>query len=84
MTPSARPLLYSIQVKGQLDDRWLSWFDGLTLTQLTDREVTLICGLLDQSGLHGVLNRIFDLGIELIAVQSLPDPNDSTTERKEQ
>lgn len=84
MTPSARPLLYSIQVKGQLDDRWLSWFGGLTLTQLTDREVTLICGLLDQSGLHGVLNRIFDLGIELIAVQSLPDPNDSTTERKEQ
>ena len=84
MTPSARPLLYSIQVKGQLDDRWLSWFDGLTLTQLTDREVTLISGLLDQSGLHGVLNRIFDLGIELIAVQSFPDSNVSTNERKEQ
>ncbi len=83
MTPSARSLLYSIRVRGQLDERWLGWFDGLTLTRQPDDEVTIIQAVLDQSGLHGVLNRIFDLGIELLGVQAAPISSDPNPERTE-
>lgn len=83
MTPSIRPLLYSIQVRGQLDERWLNWFDEVTLTPQPESEVTIIHAVLDQSGLRGILNRIFDLGIELLAVQAAPISSNPNPERKE-
>ncbi len=84
MTPSDRSLVYRIRINGQLDERWLRWFDGLTISQLTDCNETVIEATLDQSGLHGLLNRFFDLGIELIAVQSFPISSEPDVERKEQ
>jgi len=64
------PLLpmYGICVKGHLDERWLRWFEGQTLLQQPNGE-TLISGEMDQATLHGVLNRIRDMGLELISVQ---------------
>jgi hypothetical protein len=64
------PLLpiYRISVKGHLDDRWLRWFESLTVSQQPNGE-TVIRGAMDQSALFGVLNRIRDLGLELISVQ---------------
>jgi len=82
MTPSARSQLYSIRVRGQLDERWLRWFDGLTISRQPDDEVTVIQAVLDQAGLHGVLNRIFDLGIELLDVKAAPISSDLNPERK--
>ncbi|GIV63438.1 MAG: hypothetical protein AB1457_13280 [Chloroflexota bacterium] len=82
MTPSSRSLLYFIRVRGQFDERWLRWFDGLTLTRQPDDETTVIQAVLDQSGLHGILNRIFELGIELLAVQAAPISPDPNPERK--
>ncbi len=83
MTPPDRTLLYHIQVNGQLDERWLSWFDGLSLSQTSGSNLTIIHAILDQSGLHGVLNRIFDLGFELLSVQAFPIPSEPDFERKE-
>lgn len=59
---------YQIRVKGHLDERWLRWFEGLNVSQQPDGE-TAISGPMDQATLHGVLNRIRDLGLELISVQ---------------
>ena len=62
---------YAIRIKGHLDPRWADWFDGLSFTHDGDG-TTLLAGLLaDQAALHGVLNKIRDLGLPIISVQTL-------------
>jgi hypothetical protein len=59
---------YEIRIKGHLDESWADWFSGLVISH-EDSGATLLTGSLpDQAALHGVLNRLRDLGIELIAV----------------
>jgi len=61
---------YEIRVKGELDPRWESWFDGMTITPGDDE--TIICGTLaDQAALHSLLTKIRDLGLPLIAVNQI-------------
>lgn len=60
---------YEIRVRGHLDPRRARWFDGMTITLLEDGD-TLIAGEVpDQPALYGLLNRVRDLGLPLIAVQ---------------
>jgi hypothetical protein len=58
---------YEIRVEGHLDSSWADWFGGLAICPSADGETTL-SGPLDQSALHGVLAKIRDLGLALIAV----------------
>jgi hypothetical protein len=61
---------YEIRVKGALDPRWQSWFEGMTI--MTGDDETIICGTVaDQVALHSVLTRIRDLGLPLIAVNPI-------------
>jgi hypothetical protein len=69
MLPIENPTTYHIRVAGHLDERWQRWFEDLTLTALPSGE-TLISGVIvDQAALHGYLNRIRDLGLDLIYLQ---------------
>ena len=62
------PGRYEIRVQGHLDSRWTAWFDGLQLTA-EPGGTTLIEGkVVDQSALHGVLQRLRDAGLPLISV----------------
>jgi hypothetical protein len=71
--------VYEIRVKGHLDGRWSEWFDGLTITNLKNGEAMLSGEIVDQSALHGVLNKVRDLGLPLVAVRSSsPVGQDST------
>ena len=75
------PGRYEIRVKGHLDSRWAAWFDGLTLTHESDG-TTLIHGpVADQVALHGLLQKIRDVGLPLVSVTQVePDqPNVPTT-----
>ena len=59
---------YEIRLKGHLDARWAAWFDGLTLTHDGDG-TTLLCGpVVDQAALHGLLQRVRDVGLPLVSV----------------
>ena len=60
--------VYEIRVKGHLDSRWSVWFDGLTITNLPHGEALLSGALADQAALHGVLMKVRDLGLPLLAV----------------
>ena len=63
------PELYEIRIKGHLDERWADWFEGLSFTLVRDGTTLLDGPLTDQAALHGVLNRIRDLGLPIISVQ---------------
>jgi len=59
---------YEIRLQGRLDPRWATWFEGMTLTDHTDG-TTVIHGLVaDQAALHGLLQRLRDLGLPLLSV----------------
>ncbi len=62
------PELYEIRVRGHLDARWSSQFEGLTIT-LEENGDTLLTGpIVDQAALHGLLKKVRDLGLPLISV----------------
>ena len=62
--------VYEIRVKGAVDTRWQSWFEGLTITT-SDDETTISGTVTDQAALHSMLTRIRDLGLPLIAVNQI-------------
>ncbi len=64
--------VYEIRVKGHLDSRWSAWFEGLTITNLPHGETLLSGALADQAALHGVLMKVRDLGLPLLAVNQAP------------
>jgi hypothetical protein len=69
---------YEIRLKGHLDTRWADWFDGLTLTTCSDGTTTIRGFVVDQSALHGLLQRVRDMGLPLISVAQVePDSHDS-------
>ncbi|MAT45318.1 MAG: hypothetical protein CL609_23560 [Anaerolineaceae bacterium] len=59
---------YEIRIKGNLDQRWQDWFEGLLLENQDNGEVLLSGSLDDQAALFGVLSIIRDLNLTLISV----------------
>jgi len=67
---------YHIRVKGHLDSHWSAWFDNMTISNQANGEALLRGPLVDQAALHGVLIKVRDLGLPLLAVTTLA--NDET------
>jgi hypothetical protein len=65
------PGCYEIRLKGRLEQRWVDWLEGLALTHERNGTTNLSGPLADQAALHGVLNRIRDLGLPIISVQRM-------------
>jgi hypothetical protein len=59
---------YAIRVKDHLETYWYEGFEGWSLTNLECGEVLLRRDNVDQSALHGALNRIRDLNLVLLSV----------------
>jgi hypothetical protein len=89
------PGLYEIRLEGRLHERWLAWFDGMTLTSVPDTGapeqgnagvITVLRGpVADQAALHGILARLRDFGMPLISVVRIapgqPDGADTEGDR---
>ena len=67
---------YEIVVRGRLSRRYERAFDGVTLVP-HNGQTTLRAHLADQSQLYGLLNRLRDLGIELVSVKTVSGPRDA-------
>ena len=66
-----RPATYQIRVPGELDESWSDWAGGMTITVECEGDgppVTIVTGTLDQAALHGLLRRLYSLGLPLISV----------------
>ncbi|MEI6623877.1 MAG: hypothetical protein WCP28_18440 [Actinomycetes bacterium] len=59
---------YEIRVEGHLDSRWTAWFDGMSLTNASDGTTVIRGPVVDQSALHGLLQKLRDIGPSLISV----------------
>jgi hypothetical protein len=57
-----------IRVKGRLEPRWSTWFDGLDVTAQPDGTTVIHGPVVDQAALFGVLQRLRDLALPLISV----------------
>ena len=67
-------MYYYITVTGHLDSTWADWFDGLTITNEENGTTVLAGHIVDQTALHGILNKVRDLGLPLVALR----PGEST------
>jgi hypothetical protein len=67
------PTTYEIRVAGHLDDHWSSSLGDLTLVRLDDGTTSLTGSVVDQAQLHGLLARVRDLGVPLLALRALDD-----------
>jgi hypothetical protein len=68
-----KPTYYEFRVKGHLESAWADWFSGLWISNLENGEAVLSGYLPDQAALYGVLNRISNLGLNLISVNAVPE-----------
>jgi hypothetical protein len=67
-TGQREPGPYEIRIRGHLDARWATWFDGLSLSNEPDG-TTLVSGpVADQAALHGLLQKVRDTGLPLVSV----------------
>jgi hypothetical protein len=62
------PSRYRIVLRGRLSERFESAFEGMALEPGPNQTV-LVGEIRDQAELYGLLDRLRDLGIELIAVE---------------
>ena len=70
---------YEFRLRGHLGPRWTAWFDGLSVTN-EDGGIAVIRGpVVDQAALHGLLQKLRDVGLPLLSVTQLPL---DATERK--
>ena len=63
---------YEIRIEGQLAPRWSAWFDGLSITAEADGTTAITGPVVDQAALHGLLQKLRDVGLPLVSVTALP------------
>ena len=59
---------YEIVVAGHLGARWAAWFDGFAITSQADGTTVLRGCVVDQAALHGLVQRLRDIGIPRISL----------------
>ena len=72
---------YEIRLKGHLDARWAAWFDGLRLRHEHDGCTVMYGPIVDQAALHGLLQKVRDVGLPLASVTRLAPGQPDRTAR---
>lgn len=65
---------YEIRVEGRLTPRWSAWFDGLDIEAAADGTTVIRGPIVDQAALHGLLQKLRDVGIPLLSLTEIPFP----------
>ena len=64
-------MIYEIRIKDHLGPQWADRFEVMSMT-LEDDGTTLLTGaVVDQAALHGLLRKIRDLGLTLLALNAV-------------
>ncbi len=65
--------LYRFRVQGELSSQWRVWFEGLEIAPQPDGTTLLTGQLPDQAALHGILQKIRDVGLVLLLVEVIEE-----------
>jgi hypothetical protein len=68
--------LYEIVVRGELDARFAYLFNGLQMERVRGKTV-LTGDVIDQAQLHGFIERLDELGLELLSVNQLSNASEN-------
>lgn len=70
-----RQTIYQIKVKGRLDKRWSEWFSDMTIEIESDNPpITTLTGMVvDQAALRGIISKLWDLDMTVVAVNSVTE-----------
>lgn len=63
-------IVCEIRIRGCLDPSWSEWLEGLQIAPLENGETRLSGPLADQTALYGLLSRLRDLNLVLLAVET--------------
>ena len=63
--------VYQVKVQGRLAPEWAEWFDGMQISHDAHGDTLLTGALPDQAALHGLLARVRDLGLVLLALNHI-------------
>jgi len=66
---------YEIRVKGQLDESWSDWLEGLEVRLLENGEMILSGHIGDQAALMGTLNKLYGLNLTLLSLSKINSKN---------
>ena len=67
-TDPNQPLVYQIRIEGLLEDQWADAFGGMTISREENGDTLLTGMVIDQAMLYGLLKKVRDLGLPLVAV----------------
>jgi hypothetical protein len=65
-------MVYQIVVRGELSERYAMAFEGMEM-EIKNGQTVLIGEVKDQSHLHGILDRIGALGLNLVSVENMSE-----------
>jgi hypothetical protein len=71
ISTSAHGRFFEIHVKGQLDESWSDWLEGLEVKLLEPEEMILFGHISDQAALMGVLNKLYRLNLTLLSLSEV-------------
>jgi hypothetical protein len=72
-------LHYQITLKEYLEESWSASFDSLAITHTPHGATTLAGAIRDQTALYGLIAKIRDLGLTLVAVEPGLPPQEPVT-----
>jgi hypothetical protein len=71
----SRDNTFELHVKGQLDESWSDWLEGMEVKLLDNGEMILLGHIQDQAALMGVLNKLYRLNLTLLSVSKVETNN---------
>ena len=66
---------FEIHVKGQLDESWSDWLEGLEVRLSDNGEMILMGHIGDQAALMGILNKLYRLNLALLSISRVDQKN---------